>query len=469
MERAYLARVIRDAEEEPLRAGRPLMRHAAFALAQAAVSELKERGFKVMGSEILLLVGGGNNGGDVLYAGGELARRGAHVRAFLATDHPHEEGWAYAKRNGVMATELDDRALGAGVWIDGLTGLGFAPPLRGDMAETIELLNAEKDACADEPIVIATDLPSGLTADEGRVPGPVLRADVTLTFGGLKPALLLPPACYLAGRVDVVDLDLVLTDSDVASLGRGDVEDLFDEPGPTDHKYTRGVVTLIAGSEQYPGAGVLAAAGAASAGAGLIRMVTTDEVRRSVLAIHPEVTFGPGRSDALVAGPGLTDVTEHEDLIRASMGHIPVVLDAGALTLASRGMPESVLLTPHAGELADLFERLSVHVSRDEIEADPSTWARRAHEVTGATVLVKGGTDVIAGRSVYAQRHPSSWGAVAGAGDVYAGLVGALLARNPATAEVAAAASWIHGQAGQSSGPITGLERAHTIAEVLRG
>ena len=495
MLRAYRSSEVAAAERPLIEAGVPLMERASFAVSTAVARELKARGHRVAGSRILVLAGGGNNGGDALYAGAYLARRGAMVDVACPSGNVHEGGYAAAIDAGcrtVADDELGTAARAAGVWIDGLAGIGLRPPLRDPLASVVAMLETERATSPDEPIVVAVDCPTGIGVDDGGVSGPVLRATVTVALAVAKPGLLAPPASRFCGRVEVVDIGLSVPGLPaVAALGGSDVADVLRVPDATDHKYTRGVVLLGTGSAEYPGAAVLTAGGALGGGAGMVRLDSPD-VAGLVLRTYPEVVTGMGRAQATVIGSGVpaTDVDRlRGPLDRALAENYPVVVDAGALSLLKDGyedLPSTAVLTPHAGELAELLSARGEGLTRSDIEAAPIRAVRLAATVTGATIVLKGGTDVIAGPDgpVYAQPARSHWRATAGAGDVYAGLLGALLAGagedlaragrgygQPAL--LAAAASWLHAEAAHSDGPIRAGQIAErlpaAIAQALRG
>lgn len=503
MIRAYEAEAIRAAEEPLLTVTAPdeLMKQAAFAVATAVLDELGRLGARRSGSTVLLLVGGGNNGGDALYAGGYLARRGLHVTAALCTDQPHERGLAAARAAGVrthavladgrhgwdLLADLADRA---GVWIDGLTGIGATGGLREPLAGIVAALHDRRRAMPDEPTVVAVDVPSGIGVDDGTVEGPVLPADVTVTMGAAKPGLLARPAAALAGRLVVVDIGLGpgLGEPAVRQLTGTDLPDLLSGPLATDHKYTRGVLGLAAGSTTYPGAAVLAAAGALRTGLGMVRYVGPGPVAWLVHGRFPEVVTGGGRVQAWAAGSGVDpDDGERahevrEVIAQALADGVPTVLDAGALTLAPERLGPNVVLTPHAGELAGLLAARGEGLSRADVEAGPLRAARLAAELSGAVVLLKGATTVVVapGGTAFAQSDGTPWLATAGTGDVLAGVLGAMLAgagrtaqddpRGTRTAELAAAAALVHGRAGavaSRGGPLTALQVADAVPAVL--
>jgi len=303
-----------------------------------------------------------------------------------------------------------------------------------------------------------------------------------------QPGLLLPPASHLVGRADVVDLGLRPGLAEhrpaVTRLAPADVAELWPVPGPADHKYTRGVVGVVAGSGAYPGAAVLTVAGALGAGCGMVRYAGPEPVRRMVVAAHPEVVAGSTtdlRVQAWVVGPGVADDDEQAGRARAAIAHaiargLPLVVDAGGLELLPRRLNPLVVLTPHAGELASLLATHDVRVTREEVTAEPALWAIEAARRTGATVLLKGHTTVIAGQAgLLTQAEAPAWLATAGAGDVLAGVLGALLTGRSADAvadtglvpRLAAAAALVHGTAAWAAGP--GPVTASAVADALPG
>lgn len=261
---------------------------------------------------------------------------------------------------------------------------------------------------------------------------------------------------------------------------RAEAAALLREPTARDDKYSRGVVGLRTGSDRYPGAAVLGAEGAWRAGAGMVRYV--GPARELVLARRPETVTVPGRVQAWVIGSGTDAATrtpgETEALRAVLAGDVPVVVDAGALDLASTATAP-LIVTPHDGEHRRLREQLGLVGEPERVAAALDT-AR----ALGATVLLKGAVTVVAapdGR-VRTVTAPTSWLATAGTGDVLAGVLGALVAgaaggapgdAGPDLLAVAATAAWVHGHAGlaasraRGGGPLVALEVAEAVASVI--
>ncbi|MGW5210792.1 NAD(P)H-hydrate dehydratase [Streptomyces sp. NPDC004051] len=474
MRTAYSVETVRAAERE-LMARLPegaLMQRAAAGLA-AACAELLGR---VYGSRVVLLVGSGDNGGDALYAGARLARRGAGVTAvLLAPERAHAAGLAALRGAGGRAVgtgEGEESIRRADLVVDGIVGIGGKGGLRPDAVPLAEA--AERSRAA----VVAVDLPSGVDADTGEVRGTALRADLTVTFGTHKPGLLVDPAREYAGSVRLVDIGLELPGEPVLeALQHADAARLLPVPGAESDKYRRGVVGVAAGSARYPGAAVLAVSGALRGGAGAVRYV--GPAARDVIARFPETLVsdrGPkhaGRVQAWVVGPGAGD--DAGPVAEALAADVPVLIDADGLRLADasavRARRAPTLMTPHAGEAAALLG-----VEREEVEGGRLAAVRELAGRYGATVLLKGSTTLVAdpdagtgaGAATAVRVNPTgtSWLATAGSGDVLSGLAGSLLAAGLPPLDAGSAAAYLHGLAGRcaADGAPVG---AHDVAEAL--
>jgi hydroxyethylthiazole kinase-like uncharacterized protein yjeF len=444
------------AAEEALAATLPagaLMLRAAAGLA-SAVTDLLGGAY---GRRVLLLVGPGDNGGDAMYAGAMLARRGARVEVLAVADTVHEAGLAQLLGVGGRRVALGEIST-PDVVLDGIVGIGGRPGLRERAAEAVR-------AVAGVPMV-AVDVPSGVDVDTGRVSGDHVSADLTVTFGTHKVAHLVEPAAAASGVVHLVDLGLELPDAAVTALQQDDVATLLPRPSADAQKYTRGVVGVRAGSPRYPGAGVLSTAGAACGLAGMVRYA--GGAPEAVLAAHPEVVVGEGRVQAWVVGSG-GDAEAADWLDAALADGVPLLVDADALRHLTRPLARPAILTPHAGELAAMLE-----VDRGEVEADQLRFARLAAVEYAATVLLKGHHTLVAdpdGR-VRVTTSGTPWLAVAGAGDVLGGLCGALLAAGLEPADAAATGAWLHGAAAtyaSRGGPLSASRVAAAIPAVVAG
>ena len=305
---------VRAAEEPLLAQGIPLMDRAATALAVAVSRRLPA----VYGGRVALLVGTGNNGADALLAGAWLARRGAAVVAIL-----HGSPVAHAFDAFVAAggrTGGSEAAAGAEVVVDGLVGIGGRGPLRQPLPD----LGAA--------FVVACDVPSGVDADTGQVHDGAVRADLTVTFGTLKPGLLI--AREQVGSLELVPLPYVLMNAPVEALEDEDVARLLPSSERISDKFSRGVLGVAAGSSTYPGAAVLAVGAGLHAGAGMVRYAgaAADLVRAAwPEAIVTDTVGEAGRVQAWVVGPGLGP--DLETLHGVLAQDLPVLVDADALTV----------------------------------------------------------------------------------------------------------------------------------------
>ncbi|MCJ0870104.1 NAD(P)H-hydrate dehydratase [Streptomyces sp. AP-93] len=457
MRTAYSVETVRAAERE-LMARLPegtLMQRAAAGLAAVCVRLLP----RVYGARVVLLVGPGDNGGDTLYAGARLARRGAGVTA-VAMDpaRVHAGGLAALRAAG---GRLDGAVPGrADLVLDGLVGIGGRGALRPAAAALVERIPAGA-------VVVAVDLPSGVDADTGEVAGAAVTADVTVTFGAYKPGLLIAPGASRAGALHLVDIGLgdVLPAPGVEVLQHADVAGLLPEPTASSDKYRRGVLGIVAGSARYPGAAVLAVAGALRGGAGAVRYVGPPAVADAVLARYPETLIGTGRVQAWVVGPGLGDEGGAE--VREALSQpVPVLVDADGLRgldpaeLRARAAP--TLLTPHAGEAAALLG-----APRETVEAGRLEAVRGLAERYGAVALLKGSTTLIAPAGpgpVRVNPTGTPWLATAGSGDVLSGLAGSLLAAGLPAVDAGSVAAYLHGLAARLTG---GPLLAHQVAEAI--
>lgn len=461
------------AAEDALMARLPegaLMQRAATGLATVCARLLDG----VYGARVVVLAGGGNNGGDALWAGARLARRGAHADAVLLNpEKTHAEGLTAFRSAGGRVVEggaggdgVRLALAGADLVLDGILGIGGRGGLRGDAALLAGLLREGRTAGA----VVAVDLPSGVDPDTGETPGDHVGADHTVTFGALKPALVVDPGAAAAGTVHFVDIGLgpYLPEPRLTVLEDDDVTALLPDPGRESDKYSRGVVGVLAGSGQFPGAAVLAVGGALHGGAGMVRYAGPDAVAAGVHVRWPEAIAGRspvtvGRVQAWTVGSGLGE--GRGDDVAAVLGSgLPVLVDADGLRGLAETFAGPALLTPHAGELARLLD-----VDRASVEARRLHYARLAAARWNAVVLLKGSTTVVAAPDGRVRVNPTGTSALAaaGTGDVLAGLAGSLLAGGLSPLDAGSAGAYVHGLAGQRAGAATGYPSAGDVLAEL--
>ncbi len=407
---------------------------------------------RVRPCRVLVACGPGNNGGDGYVAARLLARRGWPVAvAALAPPRPGTDAAAAAASwRGPVVPFAPAEAARAGLVIDALFGAGVD---RAMAPAAVALLAAS-------PRVVAVDVPSGLDGATGAPFGTVRAAELTITFVRPKPGHLLETGRALCGDVVVGEIGMpasVIAGMDIRTFRNAPGLWRLREAGAADQKYTRGVV-CVCGGAAMSGAARLAAHAARRAGAGLVRIGALHGGDLYRAAAEPGLIIDDGTPEewlhddkrrVWVCGPGLTAAEAERCLppLLAAAGR-QVVVDAGALARAA-GDPArlrgAAVLTPHAGEFGRVF---------GDPGSDRLTATRRAALETGAVVVLKGASTVIAapdGRAAI-NDHATAALATAGTGDTLAGIVAAMLAAGLEPFEAAAAGVWLHGDAGIRAG-----------------
>ena len=487
MIRAYAVSSVREAEAAAmleLDEGE-LMSRAASGLAAVASARLGAPG----GRRVVALVGAGNNGGDALYAVALLARDGAAVVVLKVAESVHEGGLLAARDAGAVVldavgvhadppSEVSSALSRAELVIDGIVGIGGRPGLSPEIDGLLREVS-------DTAYVLAVDLPSGADPHGEVAAQSCVFADETVTFIVPKPVHLLPATEPAVGRLTVVDIGVEIDGPPVVErVTHDDVSGLWPRPGPGDDKYTRGVLGIIAGGENYTGAALLAVTAAVCSGSGMVRYVGSSTPTLLVRSQVPEAVIGSGQVQAWLIGPGV-DVTDDSDEGTAQRAAaqsaldsgLPCVVDAGGLDLIVESRSTPTLLTPHAGELARLLSRIKAPVDRATVAGAPVTYARRLADLTNSTVLLKGATTLVvspgsSGLAVRSQADAPSWLATAGSGDVLAGLAGTLLAAGLSPWDSGSVAALVHGLAADAAnpgGPVRALGVAHAIPGVVAG
>lgn len=407
------------------------------------------------GRRVVVVAGKGNNGADGRVAAERLGRRGARVEVLEAAEAPDRIG------NADQVDLVIDAAYGTG-----FKGTYKAPSVPAGVR------------------VLAVDIPSGINGDTGEASGEVLRADLTVTFGALKPGLLQGDGPVHAGRVEVAGIGLDPSRARIWLVEDEDVARLVPHRPREANKWQSGVV-VVAGSAGMLGAASLCARSAYRAGAGMVRLAVPGASASQLPASEavgfevprhgwaPSVLEVAKRCRAVVLGPGIGRDHETRADVRqvAAESPVPVVVDAdglfamgnsGQVAEVARSRPADsgpIVLTPHAGEFAHMFGRAP--------GVDKVTEALEASRSTDCIFLLKGSTTVVARGAVDA-RVVMSGGpnlATAGTGDVLSGAIGAFVARGTEPLEAAALAAHAHGRAA-GLGPSEGLV-AGDVAELL--
>src|SRR5579875_1486603 len=459
------------------------------ARAGAAVAEVVQRWCPH--GPVLVLAGRGNNGRDGWVAARWLQRRGRFVSLYTLPGHAiaAQELAALVADGGrvhLHAGESDRAVLeqwlgAASVVLDGLLGIGVRGAPRSPLAEVIALLNSVVRARRGEPRVVAIDVPSGIDADSGAVPGEAVQAHATVALGAVKLGLLRFPAAARVGALLAGDIGLpcdLLPDTGLTILTRARARAAVPARPLDGHKGTFGRVLVCAGSSQYYGAAYLCSAAAARVGAGIVACAAAPALQAVVASRLPEATYVPlpeGPPDqageaafravaeglpqwsALVVGPGLGRTPESArflDLLLTERARRcpaqPHVLDAGALYHLARHagwwarLGPSAILTPHHGEMARL-----VGMPTEAVSAEPWATARQVADARRVTIVLKGPHTVVAPPDAACAILPHANPALAtgGTGDVLAGAIGGLAAQGAAPAAAAVAAVYVHAAA----------------------
>lgn len=472
-------------------------------LAAAAVTDLVAERF-AEADRVLVVCGPGNNGGDGLAVARQLRNRGHLAEVVLLVEPSQLRGdaamqLALARSFGVPIHEcptgpLDELArllADARLVVDALFGTGLERALDGRWQAAVELIDS-----AGWPVV-AVDIPSGLSGSASAVPGPAVRAAVTVTFGAPKLAHVLPPASEHCGEVAVAEIGIppwVLERQAVAALLEQDDAAAWLPVRERDaHKGHFGHLLVFAGRVGRAGAAALAARAAVITGCGLVTVATPEGAVTPVQAAVPEAMVDPlpqggdgavtgdgvepllAKATAVAIGPGLGLGDGPRRLLDRVLGawRGPLLLDADALTLLGgelerlAGRAGETVLTPHPGELARLLGLTTAVVAADRLGAAGTAAAR-----SGATVLAKGARTVIVGAGERPLVNPTGSPGLAsgGAGDVLTGVVGALLAQGLAGRQACAVGAWLHGRAAELAAPAwPGAVPASVVAAHLPG
>lgn len=441
----------------------------------------------------VIFVGPGNNGGDGLVIARLLAREGWTCSVHLMkppSDFTPDASKNYQRLAKVMKknnkvhefdanwpdwpAQVEEDTADADVLVDAIFGTGIAGAPRGKALDMIELLNS-----LPEPVV-SVDIPSGVNGSTGETPGEAVFADETVTIGAPKMGSLFHPGKAHGGVVNVVDIgfpDEIIEKhaSDVYLLDRLDAASALPARDPATHKFGAGTLLLIAGSDQYRGAALLAGEAALRSGCGMVYVGVPAPIRAQIdVELREAITFAlPAtadgtvaedaptvlapyleRADAVAIGPGMGRHPETDRFIQSFVASCekPVVIDADGITafagqaelLAERTAP--AVISPHSGELARL-------IGADVPAAVPERIAK-TKEIAGTlglTLLHKGAPSLVAtpGEGLWINAHGTSALASGGTGDVLTGLIGGLLAQGATPSEAARVACFLHGRSGE--------------------
>lgn len=460
-----------------------LMERAALAAADYIAERWKE-------GSVLVLAGMGNNGGDGLALARLLAERGFKSEVWcVGSEDKATEQWKAQKKileNYPVVFCSTPQKNEYTIIVDALFGVGLSREITGGYAQAIADFQQRKG------FKLALDIPSGICSDSGRIWGTAVRADATVTFGFVKRGLNMFPACEYAGEVILKDIGI----TENSFFGRipemftytEDPARLLPERAKDGNKGTFGKILLAAGSVGMAGAAILAAKAAYRMGAGMVKVITSEENRVILQTAVPEALIGTGRdltagmewADVMVIGPGLGKGDEAKAALKQviNYGQKPLVIDADGLNLLAENdefqrkltmqgkAGRQIILTPHVGELSRLTG-VSVQILKQDLLKYGKELSKRLH----VTVAAKDARTVVCREegSAYLNLSGNSGMATAGSGDVLSGIMGALLARIDDSFEAAALSVYIHGKAGDMAAAQKGEQgcMAGDIAEAL--
>lgn len=461
-----------------------LMENAGCAVAE----EIKNIAGNLIGKNILVLTGPGNNGGDGLVAARYLADWGADVYLYLCSHRsPDDQNLKMAQDRNISALaatedvnlcKLDQYLASSDIVVDAIFGTGRSRAIRGIFQQIMARVLAAKQ---ERPhlLIVAVDMPSGLDANTGAIDPSCIVADITITLGYPKTGLYNFPGAEKAGKVKIVDIGIpasLVDDITTELLTEELVKSVLPERPAGANKGTFGKVMIVAGSINYIGAAYLACMGAARAGVGLVTLGMVKSLQPILAGKLTEVTYLPlpetdtgtiapeaatvinnniSEYDSLLLGCGLGQnpiVTQFiESLLSSIPQSISLVLDADALNTLSRipdwwqRLSKNVILTPHPGEMSRLTKIKLDEIQRDRLEA-----ARKAAREWQKIVVLKGAYTVVASPDGHARISPvaNPGLASAGTGDVLSGVISGFLAQGLAAFNAAYSGVYIHAMAG---------------------
>lgn len=459
----YSAAQVRDLDARLIAAGTPgfeLMQRAAHAAWRAIRRHWPD------GQRLTVLAGHGNNAGDGYLIAALAQRAGWQVTVLAVGDCSALTGDAETAYKEALGDKVDIQPWNqqplSGIVVDALLGTGLKGDVRDPYASVINIVNDSSLP------VMAVDVPSGLCADTGLTLGVAIRADLTVTFIGLKIGLFTGDAADLVGELVFDDLqaDPAIVEQTPISVTRLDTFNLPKlEPRPrTAHKGMFGRVLVIGGDLGFGGAALLSTESTLRTGAGMVTLATRPEHVTAALTRFPEVmSAGISSSNQLMAliepatvlvvGPGMGQHSWGRSLLSAAANaERPQVWDADALNQLAAGLvqlPKDCVITPHPGEAARLLG-----ISTKEVQADRPAAARALAKKFDAVCVLKGSGSLVAtptGELALANHgHPAM--ATGGLGDVLSGVIGALLAQKMPAFDAACLAVWLHALAGEKCG-----------------
>lgn len=474
------ASAIQDIEKRASRQGVPLL--TLMENAGVAAVRVVER-YNVFGKRVCIVCGNGNNGGDGLVMARYLYRMGAYVTVLLALGGPKTREAVHMferlDKTRIQILELTDKTdlqandsliRTADIVVDALFGIGFHGQPNGAAQKIIYEINYSK------AVVVAVDIPSGLTADSGSMNGTAVKADVTVTFSTYKPAHVVFPAAAHCGKLILADVGvpqyiIKTIESDIKGISDSMIPTAFPPRDTQANKGDFGKLLCVCGSEDMPGAALLAVKSAVKSGAGIVNLAAQNSVCQAVshqLAEPLYTSLGNGAeldtaqnslcraisvSTACLIGPGLGKTPFAQKMLTTVLenANCPVIIDADGINLLSGNINilerdcSKLIITPHPGEMARLCNTTVSQIQRCRIE-----YAKEIAMRFSVTVVLKGANTIIACRDgkVYINTNGNAGMAKGGSGDVLAGMIASFAAQGMDTALAAVIGVYLHGAAG---------------------
>lgn len=471
-----------------------LMERAAVEIVRVIKKHIRET------DRILVVSGPGNNGGDGIAAGRILYQQGYQVAILLLIDDKNISEQLQAQlniaRNIGVTFENYNKLHEYNIIIDGIFGVGLSKPITGEYEKIIEIINNSGSK------VFSVDIPSGISADTGKPMNVAVKAEETITFGYMKPGMLVYPGADYCGNITVVDIgfDNKALEKVECNTFYYEKEDLGRLPirKANSHKGTYGKVLIIAGSSGMGGAAFLSAKAAYRSGAGLVKILSSADNREIIQALLPEAIFEPYDTIAaennngiiaslkwastVVIGPGLSCSEISDKVLRLVLQNcqVPLVIDADAINLladyiskasvdfkdsegnvsdsqarlnclAKRLKPDTVL-TPHLMELSRIMGNTASAIENNII--DITSQCSYNNELI--YVIKNARTIVTRNNKKYINLSGNNGMATGGSGDVLSGLIAGLIAQGMKPYEASCLAVFIHGLAGDAAASVKG-------------
>lgn len=454
--------LIRRSEESAVASGAFSLRDLMFRAGKAAAEIIMQK-YDCKNKKITVVCGRGNNGGDGCVIAGILAENGAEVTVATPFGAPATENAAYYYGKLQFVTKTDSFIPNADILVDAIFGIGFNRAPDEKTAGVIKEMNSA------DCVRIAVDIPSGVEADSGKVLGPAVNADLTVTFIALKPCFLLPFGSDYCGETIVADIGAPPVGHSFLTIEKP----IFKKRRHNSHKGIFGTGLMLCGSYGMAGAALLAARAALRSGIGIVKAALCENIYYPFTASVPEAVCVPvkpgpkgtlcpenldlpellkGCSAALIGcGMGNNEDTARlvKELIKIS--EIPLVIDADGINALKGGIDiiekskAPIVLTPHPGEMARLCS-----LTVGEVEENRAQIAEDFAVRHGCVLVLKGANTIVAAPSgeVYFNMTGNPGMSTGGSGDALAGITLSLLAQGFSAKDAAKAAVYLHGEAG---------------------